>query len=258
MKNRMKEKLMAGEVVFGAQLRFGSPAIAELFGHAGFDYVVFDSEHAPHTPVVIQHQIQAVGGTEATPIVRMLKNDPDLMRPYLDMGAGGVLVPFVCTGEEARLGARALRYPPAGTRGWGPARASKYGLDTDYLETANDQMIYIPIIEDEKAVRNCEAILATEGVDTFVIGPCDLCLSLGIPMQFDHPKYKAAEREVVRAARAANKPLGTSIYSGDLYNPDTYKRFVDEGFRLLLIGGDEWMLSAACEKMVECVAKVKE
>ena len=70
MKNRMKEKLMSGQVVFGAQLRFGSPAIAELFGHAGFDYVVFDSEHAPQTPVGIQQQIQAVGCSPATPIVR--------------------------------------------------------------------------------------------------------------------------------------------------------------------------------------------
>jgi len=90
MKNRMKAKLLSGQVVFGAQLRFGSPAIAELFGHAGFDYVVFDSEHAPQTPVGIQQQIQAVGNTPATPIVRLLKNDPDLMRPFLDMGAGGV------------------------------------------------------------------------------------------------------------------------------------------------------------------------
>ena len=257
MKNRMKEKLMAGEVVFGAQLRFGSPAIAELFGHAGFDYVVFDSEHAPQTPIGIQQQIQALGSTPATPIVRMLKNDPDLMRPYLDMGAGGVLVPFVCTGEEAKLGAQALRYPPVGTRGFGPARASKYGLDADYFKTANENMIYIPIIEDKKAVRNCEAILATEGVDTFVIGPVDLSISLGIPMQFDHPKFKEAERRVVRAARAAKKPLGTCIYGGDVYNPDAYKRFLDEGFRLLLVGGDEWMLSAACRRLVECVGKVK-
>ncbi len=120
MKNLMKEKLVTGKVVVGAQLRFGSPAIAELFGHAGFDYIVFDSEHAPQTPVGIQQQMQALAATPATPIVRMPKNDPDLMRPYLDMGAGGVLVPFINTAEEARLGARALRYPPVGTRGYGP------------------------------------------------------------------------------------------------------------------------------------------
>ena len=84
MKNRMKERLAAGEVVIGAQLRFGSSAIAELFGHAGFDYIVLDSEHAPQTPVGIQHQIQALAATQATPIVRLLKNDPESMRETLD------------------------------------------------------------------------------------------------------------------------------------------------------------------------------
>jgi len=91
-----------------------------------------------------------------------------------------------------------------------------------------------------------------------VIGPVDLSISLGIPMQFDHPKFKDAEREVVRAARAAQKPLGTCIYGGDMYNPDTYKRFLDEGFKLLLVGGDEWMLSSACRKLVDCVGSVRK
>lgn len=258
MTNRIKEKLTAGDVVFGAQLRFGSPAIAELFGHAGFDYVVFDTEHAPQTPVGVQQQMQALGATPATPIVRMLKNDPDLMRPYLDMGAGGVLVPFVNAAEEALRGARAVRYPPAGTRGYGPARASKYGLEAaEYFAGANDNVVYIPIIEDAEAIRNCEALLAVEGVDTFVIGPVDLSISLGLPMQFDHPKFRAAEQEVIRAARAAGKPLGTAVYGGDVYDPDTYKRFLDQGFRLLLVGGDEWLLSAACKQLVECVESIK-
>jgi len=255
MKNPMKEKLAAGKVVFGAQLRFGSPGIAELFGHAGFDYVVFDAEHAPQTPIGIQQQMQALGATPATPIVRMVKNDPDLMRPYLDMGAGGVLVPFVNTADEARRGARALRYPPVGTRGYGPARASQYGFDPEYYQTANENMVYLPIIEDVEAVRNSEALLAVEGVDSFVIGPADLSISLGVPMQFEHVRFKEAIREVVRAARAAGKPMGTAIYGGDMFNPDTYRSFLDQGFTLLLVGGDEWMLNDCCRRLVGCVTR---
>ncbi|NQU11516.1 hypothetical protein HQ590_12040 [bacterium] len=257
MKNRMKEQLLAGKVVLGAQLRFGSAAIAELFGYAGFDYVVFDSEHAPQTPVGIQQQIQALAATPATPVVRLLKNDPDSMRTYLDMGALGMLVPFVNTPEEARLGARALRYPPVGTRGYGPARASKYGFDPDYYQTANENMVYLPIIEDAQAVRNIDALLAVDGVDSFIIGPVDLSISLGLPMQFDHPKFQEAIRTIIKAGQASRKPLGTAIYGGDMFNPDTYKRFVDQGFTLLLIGGDEWMLQASCRKLIECVAAVR-
>jgi 2-keto-3-deoxy-L-rhamnonate aldolase RhmA len=257
MKNLMKEKLNAGKVVLGAQLRFGSPAIAELFGLAGFDYIVFDSEHAPQTPVGIQQQMMALASTPATPIVRLPKNDPDLMRPFLDMGAGGMLVPFINTAEEARLGARALRYPPHGTRGYGPSRAAGYGFEADYFANADAEIVYLPIIEDGEAVYNCEAILSVEGVDSFILGPVDLSISLGVPMQFAHPKFTQAVGEVVRAGQAAGKPLGTAIYGGDMYNPDTYKRFIDQGFQLLLVGGDEWMLKDGCSRLIECTRKVK-
>lgn len=258
MKNLMKEKLAAGQVVVGAQLRFGSPAIAELFGHAGFDYIVFDSEHAPQTPAGIQQQMQALAATPATPIVRLPKNDPDLMRPYLDMGAGGVLVPFINTAGEARLGARALRYPPLGTRGFGPARASRFGLDTDYYKTANEAMVYLPIIEDVEAVRNMDELLAVEGVDSFIIGPVDLSFSLGIPMQFDHPRFKEAIQAVIKAGLASGKPMGTSIYGGDMFDPLTYQKFVDQGFTLLLVGGDEWMLTDACRRMGDCIGGLRK
>jgi 2-keto-3-deoxy-L-rhamnonate aldolase RhmA len=252
----MKEQLAAGKVVIGAQLRFGSPAIAELFGHAGFDYIVLDAEHAPQTSVGIQHQIQALAATQATPIVRLLKNDPESMRPYLDMGTGGVLVPFVTTGEEARLGARALRYPPVGTRGWGPSRAAKYGFDPYDFATANKNMIYVPVIEDERAVRNIDEILAVEGVDSFLIGPVDLSISLGVPMQYKHRKYRDAIRTVIKAGQVSGKPLGTAVYP-DMFNADTYRQFVDQGFTLLMVGGDEWMLTYACRKVMEFAAAIK-
>jgi 2-keto-3-deoxy-L-rhamnonate aldolase RhmA len=256
MKNRMKKKLQAGKIVLGAQLRFASPGIAELFGYAGFDYVVFDSEHAPQTPIGIREQMQALAATPATPIMRVLKNDPDLMRTYLDMGVGGVLAPFINTVDDARLGAQALRYPPAGTRGYGPSRANQYGMIPDYHKTADEDMLYLPIVESAEAVRNLEAILAVEGVDSFIIGPADLSFSLGIPMEFEHPKFKEAIREIIHAGQAARKPMGTAIYGGDIYNPDIYKSFVDQGFTLLLSGGDEWMLSMCCRKVVECVASL--
>ena len=103
--NRLK-KLLAGQTIaVGAQLRFGSPAIAELFGLAGFDWILIDGEHAPQSPMGIQAQLHAIGCTDATPIVRVRTNDPELFRVYLDMGAGGIVAPFVNTAEQARCGA---------------------------------------------------------------------------------------------------------------------------------------------------------
>ncbi len=259
MENRLKTLLRQGKVTVGAQLRFGSPAIAELFGHAGFDFLVLDSEHAPQTTVGIQSQLQAIGCTKATGIVRILQNDPNLMRPYLDMGAQGFVVPFVTTGEEARLGVSAIKYPPVGIRGWGPARASQYGYipNAGYQAEANDSLVFLPIIEDKRAVQNIEQILSTDGLDSFIIGPVDLSFSLGAPFDFECAKFKEAIKTVEKAARAAKKPLGTSIYGGDMFNTDTYKRFVDRGYTLLLIGGDEWMLNSDCRKVLDCIAPTR-
>ena len=68
---------------------------------------------------------------------------------------------------------------------------------------------------------------------------------------------KEAVREIIRAARAVNKPMGTSIYGGDIYATDTYKSFYDQGFTLFLVGGDEWMLQGCCQKLMDCVAEFR-
>ena len=258
MENVLKQKIKDGKVVLGAQLRFGSPAIAELFGYAGFDYIVLDCEHAPQTPEGIQAQIQAINCTGATPIVRVPKNDPDTMRVYLDMGASGILAPFVNTADEARAGAQALRYPPAGTRGFGPSRAAKYGLDSEYLKTADDNMLYLPIIEDIKAIENIDEIFAVDGMDVPVIGACDLAMSMGLSTQVEHPEVEAAVEKVVSAAKRAGKPACSCVYGGDLFEPDVYKKRIDQGFQVLLIGGDEWMMGDACKKIISCMSQLKK
>jgi 2-keto-3-deoxy-L-rhamnonate aldolase RhmA len=256
MKNRLKETLEAGGVAIGAQVRFGSAAIAELFGLAGFDFVVIDSEHAPQHPVGVQAQLQAISGTDATGVVRLGKNDPDLMRVYLDMGAEGIVAPFVNTDHEAKSGADACRYPPRGTRGYGPSRAASFGLNPDYAQQADDEILYIPIIESAEAVEHIEEILAVEGVDTFLVGPVDLSYSLGVPWDFEHQKFLDAIKKVAEAARRAKKPAGLGVY-GDLSDPGVFKRHMDNGFRVLLASGDEWMLSAASKKLLEVFNKAK-
>jgi 4-hydroxy-2-oxoheptanedioate aldolase len=257
MKNGMKDRLLSGKVVVGVQLRFGSAAIAELFGNAGFDYVVIDAEHAPQTPVGIQQQLQALGSTPATPVVRLLQNDPAAMRTYLDMGALSILVPFVNTAEEARMGSQGMRYPPSGTRGYGPSRASKFGLDASYFRTADQDMLYLALIEDERAVRNIDEILAVDGVDAIVIGPVDLSISLGVPMQFDHPRFEGAVHSIIKAGLASKKPVGTGIYGADMFDPNTYKHFADKGLTILLTAGDEWVLQTGAKRLAECSAAVR-
>lgn len=243
MKNRTKNLLNAGKVAIGPQLRFGTPAIAEMFAKAECcDFIIIDGEHAPQTPTGVQMQIQAMGCTDVTPIARLPSADPDGIRVYLDMGTQGVFAPFINTAEQACLGAESMRYPPGGTRGYGPDRNSDYGLKTIDLDEENDGMLFVANIEHEDAIRNIDEILAVDGVDTFLVGPCDLSISLGVPLDFEHPKFQDAITTVLKAADNAKKPAGIGIYA-DPTDPDGPKRFVDMGFRMLLAGGEEFLLA---------------
>ncbi|MBI2193448.1 MAG: 2,4-dihydroxyhept-2-ene-1,7-dioic acid aldolase [Planctomycetes bacterium] len=253
MRNSLKKRLAEGKVAVGAQLRFGCPAIAEQFGLAGFDWLLLDSEHAPQTPEGIQSQLQGIGCTAATPIVRAAKNDPDLIKLYLDMGAMGIVVPFIETADEAERGARACRYPPRGTRGWGPHRAAGYGLKAAaYTKEADRETVYIPIIESARAVKNIRAILSVEGVDSFLVGPVDLSISLGMPFEYECPKFQKAIRTVLEAAQDAGKPAGTGV-AGPVFEPGSVQDCVQKGFRLLLAGGDEPILAAGCQRVLDNV-----
>ena len=256
MKGNLKSRIASKEVVIGAQLRFGSPAIAEIFGIAGYDYVLLDSEHAPQTPVGIQHQLQAVQGTGATPIVRLGKNDPAQIQVYLDMGAGGILVPMIRTAADAKLGADACYYPPKGTRGYGPARADSYGFDDQYFAKANEKVIFMPVIETVEAVENIESILAVDGLDTFQVGTCDLSIAMGIPFDYEHPRFKEAMQRTLTAASKAGKSAGIGVY-GDASDPAVLKSFIDQGFTVFLAGGDQWMLSAGCKRGIQSFEEAK-
>ena len=258
MTNLLKKLLQEKKPVFGAQLRFGSAAIAELFAVAGFDCIILDGEHAPQSPEGIQHQLQAAACTQTTAIVRLGKNDPDLIRLYLDMGAMGVLLPFINTAEDAKLGVSACRYPPRGIRGWGPARASRYGFDSqNFAERSNEQIMFIPMIETAEAIENIDSILAVDGIDTFILGPVDLTISLGIPFEFKNPEFIAAVDKVLKAAKRAGVSPGGAVYE-DFFEKASIERQIQLGFQFLLVGGDEWILAHGCKQLLNNISNFRK
>ena len=249
MQNRCQQLLSSGKAALGAQLRFGSPAIAELFGHSGFDWILIDAEHAPQTPVGIQAQIQAIGNTPAAPFVRLPKVDEEMIRVYLDMGAMGIVAAFVNNAEEAERGAKACRYPPHGNRGWGPHRAAQYGLNAEeYTKQMNDRVMFAGIIESAEAVENIDSIIAVEGFDTCILGAVDLSISLGVPFDFECEVFQQAEQKVLDAVLKAGKPAGIGVYRSALER-DTLEHFSSKGFQAILIGGDEPFLAGSCQQI---------
>lgn len=208
LKNPLKEKLGRGEAVVGTFIGLGHPDVTERLSRLGFDWLLLDAEHGPLGFETLQRMMQSMNGTSCIPIVRPQWNDFVVVKRVLDIGAYGVLIPWVNSRGEAEAAVRACRYPPEGIRGWGPRRAAMF--DPEYYATANEEVLVAVQIETQKALDNLDEILSVEGIDACYIGPWDLSCSLGfgVPPRWDEPRYLEAFDRVLRAAEEWGKPAG--------------------------------------------------
>ena len=120
--NRVRQLVKGGKPAIGCFLGLGSPAVAELMGLGGMDWLVIETEHNGLDSAEVQHMLMAIGNTDAVPIVRVPNRDQVYIQRALDMGAMGILVPGVRTAEEARAIVSYTRFPPVGVRSWGAAQ----------------------------------------------------------------------------------------------------------------------------------------
>ncbi|CCG08997.1 HpcH/HpaI aldolase family protein [Pararhodospirillum photometricum] len=232
--NRLKRRLAAGEVCLGATLTMASPVVAELFSRVGFDWLWLEMEHTTTSDAEVLAMLQATNGAETSTVVRVPWNDKTMIKRVLDTGPDAVLLPLVNSAEEAEAAVRAVKYPPLGERGAGLGRAQCYGLRMgEYLQSANDEIMTLVMIEHVRAVENIEAILAVPGIDAVMVGALDLSGSMGILGQTADPRVEDAIQTVLKATLAAGKPCGIITTSADQAN-----RRLKEGFTLLIVGID--------------------
>ena len=209
--NPIRQRVRAGERLYGAWLGLGSPAVAELLACAGYDFLVIDQEHGAGSLQDATAMLRACDARHVPAIIRVPWNDHVYLKRVLDMGARSVMIPMVETGEEAAAAVAACRYPPAGRRGWAaPAsRCSAFGFDAAYTATANDGLFLIAQIESAAAVDRAAEIAGVDGVDLVLIGINDLAGSIGCLEQLDRPEVDELVRRAEAGVRAAGKPLGT-------------------------------------------------
>jgi 2-keto-3-deoxy-L-rhamnonate aldolase RhmA len=240
------DKMRRGEIALGTGISFTDPTATEALSSV-FDFVWIDTEHNALTLETVQAHIMATKGSAATPIVRVPWNDPVLIKPVLDIGAAGVVVPFVRTGEEARLAVAACKYPPEGIRGFGPRRPSQYGRlgGPEFCKAANDGMIIIVQIEDVNAVKNLDDILAVEGLTAIVIGSNDLSGSMGYTGQPRHPEVLRVIETVITKARTAGKFPGIAIGN----NADMLVEWANKGAQWLMAGNDYTLMLHAADQI---------
>jgi 4-hydroxy-2-oxoheptanedioate aldolase len=240
--NTTKQKLLRGEPAFGYAVGLGSPLAAEALALSGIDFILLDRQHGSWGEDSTIAALAAMHGTPAVPMARVSRNDYTMIGRLLDDGMLGIIVPMVHTAEDAKAAADACLLPPTGTRSWGWGRAALYG--GDYPDWINDQMFVAVQIESAQAVENCEAIMATPGIDACWTGPADLALSMGIDprKQAEDDRHARALENILQACKNTGKAPGIACGS-----PEQAKSRADEGWRFLVAAGDLGLMMSAAK-----------
>jgi 2-dehydro-3-deoxyglucarate aldolase/4-hydroxy-2-oxoheptanedioate aldolase len=207
-----RARIESGAPLLGASVTLTDPIVAEVLARVG-DFLWIDAEHNPLTPKVVEAHLMAAALTGCPSIVRVPVGDANFVKHALDAGADGIVAPQVRSAEEARRMVAACRYPPAGTRGFGPRRAAEFGetVDRAYPEHANAAVLAFVMLEDVGALAELDAILAIPGLDGVVISPADLSASLGHIGEIEHPEVQRAIDRVIEATRASGLMLGVGM-----------------------------------------------
>ena len=234
--NRFLERLRRGETVFGQMiLEFFTPGIAPMLAAAGMDFIIYDMEHGRCDISLLAQMLASSRGSDITPLVRV----PDLgalpLSRVLDLGAHGVMIPRIETRSQAEEAVGQLKYAPAGRRGvaLGIAHDLYRPGDASYFEQANRTTAVILLLETAKAFENLDEILSVPGVDVAWMGHYDLTVSMGIPAQFDHPKFLEAMDRLVAACKSRGIAAGFLPPS-----PESAAHWIRKGFRAISLASD--------------------
>jgi 4-hydroxy-2-oxoheptanedioate aldolase len=237
-----KKQLRAGTPKFGLFLNSHSPTVAEQLAHSGYDWLLVDTQHGPMGNERLSAMLAGIANGGAKSLVRVGGySDRPGIQQALDMGADGVLVPYINNAEEARQAVSCTRYPTTGTRSvYFPQRSmNKEGL-LGYAGAWNDNCICALQVETADCIENIEEIAAVPGVDLLFLGQNDLCMSMGLfagkykfPEMYFSNELKAATNKLIEAARKNNVILGLF-----LFGTSRVGEFLEKGFPLISVGND--------------------
>jgi 4-hydroxy-2-oxoheptanedioate aldolase len=244
-RNAFKHAIAQGKPQLGLWSTLCSRLGAEIIAGAGFDWILLDTEHSPNEVPDLLSQLQALATGTATAVVRPAWNDTVLIKRILDIGALGVLLPYVQNADEARRAVAATRYPPEGVRGVaGSMRASRFGRVKDYHKRAASEICVLVQVETRAALAELDAIAAVPGIDGVFIGPGDLAASLGHIGNPSHPEVQAAIADGLRRLKAKGKPAGIL-----LPNEAEAQRALADGFTFVAVGNDASLLARAADAL---------
>jgi len=259
--NRAIETLADGKPAFGIFSGDFSLANARALATSDLDFIFIDMEHTPYDVETLQTFLLGMTNKErvlekgnlqmdVTPLVRIPMNGREnlqwLVKQVLDVGAFGIVFPYVETPEETENAISSMRYPqrsgdaamePAGTRGASPGIARWFWGASDYFDRADvwpldprGDLLAVIQIESKKAIENIEEIAAVPGVGAIFIGPSDLSISYGVPGQRDHVEVAAGMKKVLEVCKHRNIPCGLTT------DAESVEQYLGEGYSFVTVG----------------------
>lgn len=248
---QFRARLDAGETLLGAGITLADPSATEALA-SSVDFFWIDTEHTHLSrESVLAHLIAARAGGKPA-LVRVPTADMAHIKPLLDIGAGGIIVPQVRSADEVKAVVDGCRYPPLGRRGFGPRRASNYGRTagtSKFLKDANRDIFVAVQIETKEALDDLEAIVAIPGLDSIALGPYDLSLALGQPGDVTHPAVFGALQTIVHQARLAGKFVGTGLGASS----ELARQLIDMGVQWLQCGDDYGYMIESVDRLFDAI-----
>ncbi|RFC51537.1 MAG: 2-keto-3-deoxy-L-rhamnonate aldolase RhmA/Cupin domain protein/Cupin domain protein [Verrucomicrobia bacterium] len=235
---RLRAKMKSGTPVYGLWITLESPSICEMAVGLGLDWVTIDAEHGHLDWKEIVEHVRAAVRSETVVFVRLAENSPALIKRALDVGADGVVIPWIETALQLEAAIAAATYPPRGIRGIGAERATCWGqCFIEHTGEADQNVMVIPIIETVQAVKNIAELATVKGAELYFFGPADLSSTAGFPGQWEGPGVGDMIVSAKDALRAAGKHCG--VVATD--NANLTKR-KEQGFAAIALGLDAGLL----------------
>lgn len=245
-----RAKLAAGAICIGASITLNDPRVTDALGDS-VDFFWIDMEHSLMSPAAVHGHLLAAKGRGVPALVRVTGSSTPFIKPVLDAGADGIIVPQVRSAEEVQQIVADCRYPPLGRRGYGPRVPGNYGRDSGsaYIDRANRELFVAVQIENQAAFHALDAILAIPSLDSIVLGPFDLSADMELLGQLDAPTVAAALDTIIAKSRAAGRFVGSGM------GPDAKLalQMARRGVQWLQVGDDYGYMIQAMDQITASV-----
>lgn len=247
--NKLRQIWASGGAAINGWLAVPSGFSAETMAHQGWDSLTIDLQHGAVDYQAAVTMLTAISTTNTVPMVRVPWLDPGHLMKALDAGAYAVICPMINSAEDAEKLVAWTKYPPFGTRSFGPIRGLLYG-GADYPEHANDTVAAFAMIETRQGLDNLEEILSVPGLDAVYVGPSDLSLALGCRPTFDDVDPAAAEAIELIVAKAKEYGKVAGIHNG---TPEAALKRIQMGYQFVTVSSDARLMASGSQQILSSV-----